>query len=328
MKALKTILSIFFLLLFFSFTSFSQVNKVAQSGFQFLKVTTGARAAAMGGAMTETSFDANAVFFNPAGIAKIEGRADIMANITQWIASIKYNSLAAAYTFENIGTFGLSVLYADYGNDIVGTMVANNDQGYITTGNLSVGAYDIGLSYARNISEQFSVGGTVKYLYQHLGSNTLPGGNIKKNEISGFGFDFGTIFYPGVKSFRFGLSINNFAKSFRYEQESFALPLTFTIGVAMNVFDLINIDNQSLLLAIDAIHPNDFSERLKFGAEYTFMNMFIGRVGYVSNNDIEGISAGIGVKYNVAGLNLKVDYSYSDMKYFDGVNRFSLGFTF
>jgi hypothetical protein len=251
-----------------------------------------------------------------------------MLNTTQWIADIKYNSAAVAYTFKNIGTFGLSVLYADYGKDIMGTMVANNAQGYVTTGYLDVSAYDIGLSYARNITDQFTVGGTVKYLYQHLGDNTMPDGTIKKNAISGYGFDFGTIFYPGFKSFRFGISVNNFAKSFTYEQESFALPLTFTIGIAMNVFDFVDIQNQSLLIAVDAIHPNDYAERMRLGAEYTFLNMFMARVGYVSNDDVEGMSAGFGVKYDIAGLGLKFDYSYSSMKFFQGVNRFSFGFNF
>jgi hypothetical protein len=328
MRTIKTILNIFLLMLIFSSSSFSQMTKIAQSGLQFLKVATGARAAAMGGAMAEASYDANAMFYNPAGIARMEGMAEVMFNNTQWIAGIQYNSAAAAYTFENIGTFGISALFANYGDDIMGTMVANNDQGYITTGNLDVGAYDVGLSYARNITDQFTIGGTVKYLYQHLGSSTMPGGYTKKNEISGYGFDFGTIFYPGLKSFRFGISVNNFSKSFKYEKENFSLPLTFTIGIAMNVFDLVNIENQSLLIAIDAAHPNDFSERMRLGAEYSFMNMIIGRVGYVTNNDVEGLSAGIGLKYNIAGLNLKVDYSYSSMHYFTDVNRFSVGFNF
>jgi hypothetical protein len=328
MRIIKTILNIFLVMLIFSSPLFPQLSKVAQSGLQFLKVGTGARAAAMGGAMAEVSFDANAMFYNPAGIAHIEGVADAVFNSTQWIADIQYNSVAAAYTFSNIGTFGLSAIYADYGNDILGTMVANNEQGYISTGNLNVGAYDIGLSYAKNITEQFSIGGTVKYLYQHLGSNMMPDGTTKKNEVSGYGFDFGTIFYPGFKSFRFGISVNNFAKSFKYEQEEFSLPLTFTIGIAMNVLDLVDIPNQSLLIAVDATHPNDFSERMKLGAEYTFMNIFMGRVGYVTNNDIEGLSAGLGLKYDIAGLNVKVDYSYSDMNYFKGVNRFSVGFSF
>ena len=328
MRTKKTILSIFFLIVIFSSSSFSQMTKIAQSGLQFLKVETGARAASMGGAMAEASYDANAMFYNPAGIARIEGMAEAMFNNTQWIAGIQYNSFAAAYKFESIGTFGISALFADYGDDITGTMVASNDQGYITTGNLSVSAYDIGLSYARNITEQFTVGGTIKYLYQHLGSNLMPGGTTKKNEVTGLGFDFGTIFYPGVRSFRFGISATNFSATYQYEKESFPLPLTFTIGVAMNVLDMVNIENQSLLVAVDAVHPNDFSERVRVGAEYSFMDIFFGRVGYVTNNDIESLSLGIGLKYNVAGLNLKADYSYSRMYYFKDVNRFSVGFNF
>lgn len=311
-----------------SSVSFPQMKKVAQSGLQFLKIETGARAAAMGGAMTVADYDANAVFYNAAGIGRISNTTDIMFNNTQWIAGIQYNSAAVAHSFGNIGSFAVSMIYADYGNDIMGTRVANNDQGYITTGNLNVGAYDIGISYARNISEQFTIGGTIKYLEQHLGSNLMPDGSTEENKVNGYAFDFGTIYYPGIKSFRFGMSVNNFSKAFRYQQEAFSLPLTFNIGIAMNVMDLIDIQDQSLLIDVDAVHPNDYTERMRFGAEYSYKGIFLGRVGYVTNNDIEGLSAGLGLRYDVVGINLKVDYSYSDMKFFKSVNRFSIGFAF
>jgi len=253
--------------------------------------------------------------------------ADFMFNNTQWIADIKYNSVAVAYTFEDIGTFALQGLFADYG-DIIGTRVASNEQGYISTGNIDVNAYSIGLSYARNLSEKFTVGGTVKYVSQSLGSNLMPDGSTKDNKVSGAAFDFGTIYYPGWKSLRFGFSVRNFAKEFEYEKESFELPLTFNIGFAMNLFDLIDIPNQSLLLSIDAVHPRDYSERMKFGAEYTLFDMVSVRAGYKTNHDIEGFSGGLGLFYEISGINLKVDYSYSSMEFFDAVNRFTVGFSF
>ena len=305
----------------------AQLNKVAQTGLQFLKVDAGARASAMGGAMTLTSYDANAVFYNPAGLARMDHQFDLMFNHTQWIADINYNAVAHAYDFGDIGTFAVHALFADYG-EIMGTRVASNAQGYELTGKLDVSAYSVGLSYARNLSEKFTIGGTVKYVGQQLGSNLMPNGEIKENKVDGFAFDFGTIFYPGWDSFRFGMSVRNFSAEFEYEQESFELPLTFSVGVAMDVFDMFPMEGQSLLVSVDAVHPRSFSERMKFGAEYTVFDMISLRAGYKTNHDNESFSGGIGLFHEFMSFQVKIDYSYSAMEYFDGVNRFTIGLYF
>ena len=321
----------FILILLFTIfitSSFSQTNKVGQTGLQFLKVDAGARAAAMGGTMTTVGDDANAMFYNPAGLARQEYGANLLFNHTQWFADIAYSSFAASYNLEGIGTFGFQGILTDYGDDIIGTRVANNDLGYIETGKLNVGAYSFGVSYARNLSEMFTVGGTVKYVGQLLGSNLMPDGNTKDNKVSGFGFDFGTIFYPGWKTFRFGMSVRNFGPEFKYEKEGFELPLTFSIGVGMNVMSLFDINDQTLLLAIDAIHSRDYTERANFGAEYILINMIALRAGYKTNYDNENLSLGLGLFIKISDINIKVDYSFSNMQNFDGINRFSLGLGF
>jgi len=156
----------------------------------------------------------------------------------------------------------------------------------------------------------------------------MPSGETKDNKVNGLAFDFGTIFYPGWESFRFGMSIRNFAAEYEYERESFELPLQFTIGVAMDVMDMIGAQDQSLLVSVDAVHPRDFSERVNFGAEYTVFNIFALRAGYKTNHDNEGLTAGAGLFYEMSDMKLKVDYAYSDMEFFDAVHRISLGFSF
>ena len=307
-----------------------EIKKVAQTGLQFLKVDVGARAAAMGGAYLVAGYDATSMFYNPAGIANISSDFDIFAGQTQWIADIKYNTAAIVKNFENIGAIGISFIIADYGDNIIGTQVAANDKGYVETGNLDVGAYAIGLSYAKQLTEKFTVGAQIRYVGQNLGENLMADGNTVENKVNGLSFDFGTIFYPGFKSFRFGVSVRNFSADYQYEEESFELPLTFAIGVAMNVLDFTEMRNEdhSLLVTVDAIHPRDYSERINLGAEYWFNNMFALRGGYKFNYDEEGLTAGLGVKLNISKMNLKLDYSYTDFGVFNSVNRFSVGFSF
>lgn len=301
-----------------------EMKKIGQAGIQFLKIETSARAASMAGAMTLASFDASAVFNNPAGLGRMSPTFDLVANNTQWIADIAYNSFSAAYNFGSIGTFALHGTFADYG-DIEGAVRADNPQGYITTGNLDVSAYYVGLSYARSLSNNFSVGGTVKYVAQRLGTSIMNDNSQKKNEVNGLGFDFGTIFYPGWKSFGFGVSVRNFGAELEYEQESFEMPLTFTIGVSMNLFDLISIEDQKFLFSVDAEHPRDYTERIKFGAEYIFMDVLALRAGYKTNHDIEGFFGGLGVDVGLPGFGARIDYAYSDIQFFDAVHRFTIG---
>jgi long-subunit fatty acid transport protein len=302
-----------------------QMKKIAQAGMQFLKIDGTARGAAMGGAMTVDAYNASAVFYNPAALSFMNSEFDLLANTTRWIASINYHHIAAAYNLENIGTFALSGVFTDYG-DIEGTQLSGD--GYVSTGNVNISAYSFGLSYSRKLMESFSVGGTVKFVSQELGTSVMNNDAEKENKVDGVAFDFGTVFYPGWESFRFGISIRNFAREFEYEQESFELPLTFTIGVAMNMFDLIDMRDQNLLLSIDAVHPRDYTERVRFGLEYQFMELVSLRAGYKTNHDIEGFSGGLGVNFEFSGIGARVDYAYSDIQYFDAVHRISAGFSF
>ena len=331
MKKLTLFLIVVFLCMVIVMPSHSILKKTAQTGLQFLKVDVGARASAMGGAFMMVGNDANALFYNPAGIAAMRSTSDIFVSRTEWIIGIKYNTAAYVQNLGNWGNVGISYISSDYG-DIIGTQVAANDKGFIETGNLEVGAYAIGLAYARQMTDKFTVGGQVKYAFQRLGSNLLSNGQILSNKVSGLAYDFGTMFYPGFRSFRVGMSVRNFSPQFKYQEETFELPLTFVVSGAMDVLDLINEEHKnSFLIALDAIHPRDYTERIHIGGEYWYNDMIALRAGYKYNYDEEGLSAGIGIKYAIeegGRFVIKVDYSYSDLGIFDAVNRVSVGISF
>jgi hypothetical protein len=319
----------------FTVPAHSTMKKVAQTGLQFLKVDVVARAAAMGGAFMMIGDDATAMFYNPAGIALMSHSFDFFSGRTNWIAEINYNAVGAVKNLGNWGAVGFSAITSDYG-DIIGTQVAQSsdsptdiEKGFVETGMIDVGAYAVGLTYARSLTNKFTVGGQIKYVSQHLGENILnKGDNPVENKVSGYAFDFGTIFYPGFQSLRVGMSIRNFSGQFQYEETPFQLPLTFTVSAAMDVLDLMGEHESPLLLAIDAVHPRDYTERIQFGGEYLFMGMFALRAGYKFNYDEEGLTAGIGLKYTISRMNLKLDYAYGNMDIFDSVNRFSIGISF
>ncbi len=306
-------------------TNLSAQDKLAQTGFQFLSVATDARGGAMADAVTTLGMASSSLFFNPAGMARMESRFDLSATQNNWIADITHNSysLAMSPAAGRYGVFGISFMSVDYG-DIQGTMVWGNEQGYVDTEIFKPSAFAFGVGYARTLTDKFAVGGQVKYAGQQLGKSLVPVGEdslkVKKNVTSTMAYDFGTIYRTGFESLKFGMSVRNFSQEIEYETESFLLPLTFRIGVSMDVLDLVDMPNHGLLVSIDASHPRSYPEQLKVGMQYSFMDMFFGRVGYVGNSDENDMTFGFGVKKFGAAI----DYAYTPFGVFDQVQRFTV----
>jgi hypothetical protein len=318
-------------------------QKLAQTGFDFLSVGTDARATGMGEAFTTMEGSSTAMLYNPAGIAGVSSYIDLSMNQLKWIADIKYFSgtIAIAPYDGKYGVVGVSAMNVNYG-EFKFTRVAQNEQGYVDIdGWPKPSAYVVGLGYGKALSNQFSVGGQVKYAHQSLGKSFVP---VYKQVIDSTGksrrdttlvdrdysvgvmaFDFGTIYKTGLKSLAFGVSINNFSREIRYERESFQLPLSFKIGISMNIMDLVPglADDHSLYVSVDAVHPRSYAEFLNIGGEYVYAKTVALRLGYITHHPDYGLTAGLGVrKFGVA-----VDYSYMPHKIFNDIQRFSVKFS-
>jgi len=315
----------------------AQVNldKVGQSTMNFQLVSVSARSSALGDAFFSVCDGAEALFYNPAGVTEMKKSRDVDLMYTGWIAGISYAGGAFAWSLGDVGTIGLSVLTVDYGTihatRLLSASTQTQDVAYEDMGDMeNVGAYSFGLSYARALSKEFSIGGTVRYTGQNLGESWLDTGT-KKNSASVLVFDVGVKYYTGFRSFRFGMAFRNFSAQVKREQIEEQLPLTFTLGAAMDLLDLVDPEHSretSMTLGLDFLHSNNFSERVNMGVEYTMMGMFALRGGFQTNRDVASWSAGVGFFTEIEDYNLRFDYSYSQMKYFNGVNRFSLGFSF
>lgn len=323
--------------------TFSQQQKLAQTGMKFLNVSLDARASAFGDAITSLENNSSAMFYNPAGMAWLKGIADVSLGNTKFIADFNYYNASVAFApFDgDYGTFGLSFVSVDYG-DFFGTVRANNEQGFLDVGTFSPTAISFGFGYAKALSEKFAVGGNVKYVRQSLGlsvvgnvvvnpmTNNYASGTTEENKLDVLAFDFGVIYKTGYKSLNIGMSVRNFAREVKYKQEGFQLPLIFQIGASFNFSDLIHVDKEmhSFLLSVDANHPRDYLEQIIIGAEYTFMNLISLRAGYSTPNDERNFSAGVGLKKDIAGLDLGVDYSYTPFGIFNSVHRVSINFAY
>jgi hypothetical protein len=320
------------LLIFVLSINIYAADKVGQAGYGFLDVGAGARACGMGEAFTVLGHDASALFYNPSGIGEIDARFDLFVGGTRWIADIDYLYLAAAFNAGIWGNFGFSVIYPDYGDDFYGTKVIEGPtgEGYEETGLLDVGAFCVGVGYAREFTDKFTIGGQIKYVSQHLGANDILTEGATdtvtvNNESWTISYDFGLLFYPGFKSFAFGMSVRNFSPRVAYERIGFDLPLTFALGVGADILDFFGEYPDCLLnIGAEMLHPRDWQEQYNVGGEFAYKNMIFLRAGYKFNCYAEGLSAGIGV--NVGGV--KIDYSYSKHEIYDIINRVSAGFSY
>jgi hypothetical protein len=266
-----------------------------------------------------------ALFFNPATMGFGQTKVHATFSLNRWIADIDHLNTSLAWRPSNIGAFGLSIQAVDYG-EVQATVVADNEKGYMDTGVIEPSALAVGVGYARALSDRFSVGGQVKWVQQDLGFSSISGADAAttsvENKKSVVAFDFGTLYRTAIKDLAFGFAVRNFSQEIEYASESFQLPLTFSIGVAVDLanFGMIDTQTHDLNLSVQATNARSHPEQIGFGLEYRFLEAVSLRGGYVSNNDEDDFSFGFGVAY----FGVAADYAYTPLENFDGVQRLTV----
>lgn len=313
------------------------VTKVGTTGAKFLSIPVGARSLGMGGAFVSVADDATSMYWNPGGTARIQ-RPELVLSHALWLADIKFNYAGLVLPLGRIGNIGLNVTAVTM--DDMEITTEEQPEGTGTTFN--AGSFALGLTYARNLTDWFSIGANLKYVNEHIWNSSA----------TGIAVDLGTLFTTPFKGVRFGASIANFGSKMRIggddllvqkdidEQrrgnnpninarlstDQFDLPLILRIGLSA---DIVNTESQRFILAVDAAHPNDNDEQVNVGGEYSVLNrMLVLRGGYKSlftRDSEEQFTVGGGIRYSPAGnLNVRVDYAYESFERFDGVHKFSI----
>jgi hypothetical protein len=97
-------------------TAFSvEVKKTGTTSSKFLSIGIGPRANAMGGAFTSIANDAEALYWNPAGIAAIY-QNQALFTYTKLFADIHLNYFGLVIPVGEIGNFGISVTALSVGD--------------------------------------------------------------------------------------------------------------------------------------------------------------------------------------------------------------------
>lgn len=306
-----------------------EIDRVGQSGWQFLKINGDARQSSMGGAFTAIAHgNANAVFGNPASLADVQN-LDVQINALQWIADITYQSAAVAYQLGDAGIVGASVAALDYGDipETINLSTGSNGTTPAITGKMfTAGDIAAGVSYARKITSQLSIGGNVRWIQQRIAELSMHNWSL----------DFGTMYYTGFKSLRLAITARNFGPDSRFggwseeyqtESDNIRMPLDFRAGMAMDFFD----DAESphmMTVVVEGDHPNDGKEKFHVGASYCFDAMLYFRGGYKFNYDVQRFTFGAGVVYAIGTTISTINYAYVDFGELTQAHMFSVGFSF
>ena len=321
-------LSILTFMLFTSVIAGEDYKKLGQTNFLFLSVPVDARGTALGAAQTaDTESGLTSIFYNPAILALYPNKLGFETHYFNFLYEITHYAAAGGLKLgNNRGVIGFHWHYVDLG-DFDKTILADNAQGYYDLGKDYLSEFAAGITYSKKISEQFSIGFNLKYATQNLGYNiTLnDDGNIdgKKHISEAFAVDFGTIFDTRIRGLKFGVSVRNFSAEPVYEKNSFQLPMSFSIGLSSELFELLNKTGYNKTkLYIDLVHPRAYPEYINAGVELDLSRMMYLRAGYMANRDIFDGNIGFGIRL----IKFDLDYSYSATDYFSDTQKFSIKF--
>jgi len=295
--------------------------KVGTTGLQFLKIGVDARAIGMGEAYTAYTKGASSTYWNVAGLAFTNG-SELFVTHTRYVADINYDYLTFAFP-TSLGVFGISgsILYMDWMDVTTADEFGPNGEQFTCSDMMA------GLSYAAMLTDKFSIGLSFKYLRE----------NLDEYDVNGWSVDLGSLYNTGWKNFTIGMSLRNFGPEMKYtldndkdglidedpydlldndadglvdedrEELSFALPMNFSLGVAMTVLES---KMQSINAVFQVDNCVDRLETYNAGLEYRIGTFFL-RGGYQFNLDAQTASFGLGWKLPTSFAIMDIDAAYT-----------------
>ena len=277
-------------------------EKVGTSGAHFLDISPDARVMGMANSVVGTKItDASAAFYNPAALVYMNGLNFFFSRVN-WFAGINYHSFSWGMKTP-IGNIAVHMRQLSTGD--IGETTVLEQQG---TGRSFVwNDLALGVSWARSLTDRFSFGANLSLIKESV--------NLYNYDASAWAVDIGTLYITGFRSLKFGMSVRNFGPELDFEQDGkdatfddyhngellpepesyrpYHMPLMFQVGISYDFFE--KLPNHKLMVAIDAVHPNDSAERLHLGMEYSFIDILFLRGGAYSNHNSASFMGGIGL---------------------------------
>lgn len=324
-------------LVLFAMTALSQESsRAGTTTANFLEIGYGSAGNAMGDAYVSVAKDLSSIYWNPAGLGYMENN-QFQVMLQPWLVDINTSFVGIGFVHPEIGNFAVGLIHVGYGREKVTTVESQNGTGeYFDGSDIS-----FSLSYGKRLVDWFSFGASLKYVSSRIWHETASAVAVDLGAVVNTRF-LSHSDKPG-DGLTLGMSISNYGTKMtydgidlkrtedisddngnyeyiptRFELDSWELPLIFRIGVS--VYPLI-MGNHKVLLAVDALHPNNNSEHINIGGQYELtlptyglVHFRAGYKGMFMENSEYGLSLGAGIEiYYVGNNTIGIDYGYRSL---------------
>lgn len=272
----------------------------------FLDIGVGARALGMGGAYTALADDANALYWNPSGLAKLEKR-EFTASHAELFESTRLDFLAYAHPTSQ-GTFAAGLTYLSQGKLEGRDSLGRRTEGY----DASDAALSLG--YARKL-DVVELGATVKYLQSHIAGTQAQG--VAADVGAKRAFDRVIV----------GAALRNLGPGLKYQDQRNDLPLRLALGAAYRF-------KGGHAAAAEAVNgPRGAGTDASFGGEFQALKSVFLRGGYTTRTAITGgsgfdVARGLTLGLGFRNEKWSLDYAVLPSGELGRSHRFSFGARF
>ncbi|HBE87983.1 MAG TPA: hypothetical protein DDW67_02455 [Elusimicrobia bacterium] len=285
----------------------AKVSSALESGAEFLRIGSDARASSMGGAYTAAANDVSAIHYNPAGLAAVSG-TELGLSHAKWLLDGSYDFVGLAMPVRMKSgpqglVMGLGITRLSSGEQEGRSADRSASGGF--------GAYDqsVSLSLAKRMGRN-GFGVTAKYI-----ESSIAG--IKARSVAA---DLGyTRAFTG-SPVSLALAVHNLGAPMKYIDQEDPLPLTLSVGLMVGVLPGVN-------LALDAsrlVHDGETS--FSIGSEYAVMPGLSLRSGYMAEIGAGGLGNGAGFNAGVGIMlmDARLDYAVTPFGELGSAQRISL----
>ncbi len=303
-------------------------SKAGTSAFTFLKIGTGAKSQALGGAFVGLADDETALYYNPAGLTAGTGIPELYddlldkpkekaklnhftASYINYLLDFQYGFVGYIRDLDDRTSAGLSVAYQNYGT--FNRLDAAGDK----IGTFGASDMALGVTYSKRLRDDLSMGATGKFIYE----------KIDTYSSNGLALDLGLMYLlSDDASTRLGFALSNLGAQLSGLTESHKDPLPTKIAVGLSH----QLKGLPTIFTTEIGKPFDNEFYLAIGTEIVSLSPFMLRVGWTSagrdyragtDGDIlAGFAGGFGYSYR----DYTLDYSYSSYADLGSVHRISM----
>lgn len=294
--------------------------------FRFLDITPSAKAAALGGNHVGL-FDANSSLFylNPAYLTPSSSK-NVSATFVNYLSDSRIGFANGAYHIKNIGTLGIGVRYAGYGD------LDELDENGTSLGSFNASDLSLTTGLSTMLSEKLSAGAAVDIIHSSYHS-------FNSSAVTASG---GVYYFDKESKFSAGLSFRNLGDQIDY-YNGFREDIPFDISAGISkkpenfpfqlYLTLRQLNDWDLRVAGETEKPafaDNLFRHVIFGGEAAFSDNFKFRLGYNrllheqtktrDSFDFAGVSLGVGLI--VRGIN--IDLSRSSYSSIGGIVQISI----